>query len=240
MSYDKVNRKKLKFVEEQYGKSEWELKQSLSKLFALYKKVFRVYLCKYIGDDDKPSIALCLVLRNYDQDIGLVDKISGEFARVFKKDQFLDIMFLSEDDEQQIIGICSPFYTNDNMRPDYSLLLEVNDNPCHYSNQYELESVRQIRRCFYIKDMVVGDRIDWELHRVEPSVVFDNGILANHILISTRHMGQTFKDADGWPKHVYVAQILKENLELKYLKPELIVNWKWGMLGKIKNKFPWF
>ncbi len=101
----------VKFLYEQDGIPERELKQLLCDMFAKEAGVQRAYLARVGYDDPEPYIvALCLnVVPETDEPL-LAKAVSRIFSSMFGTGQHLDIIFLSEEQEGQLMAVCRPFF----------------------------------------------------------------------------------------------------------------------------------
>ena len=98
---------KVRFVCEQDGVPERQLRALLTPEL-LSRNVERAYLAmvEYL-DPNAHEVALCV--RGAD-DRSLVQAVAGHFANIFGRQAHLDILFLSESQEQDVARVCSPFY----------------------------------------------------------------------------------------------------------------------------------
>lgn len=100
----------VQFLGEQDGLSEREIKDKLDNLFQANRSVTAAYLAKVFYDGEPAaSVALCL-RTNYGPDRGLVEKVGKIFASLFGRNEHMDIVFLSDDQECELSKVCSPFY----------------------------------------------------------------------------------------------------------------------------------
>ena len=84
--------------------------KALALEFATDITVKRAYLSRVLACDDAlPSVALCLRLER-PTDTGLVDRVAELFQRMFNRDTYLEIIFLSDQQEQELARVCRPFY----------------------------------------------------------------------------------------------------------------------------------
>ena len=98
---------KIRFVCEQDGVAERELKALLAPEL-LSRNVERAYLAKIQYQDPRShEVALCV--RGV-EDPGLVQTVAGHFAKLFGRAVHLDILFISESQEQELARVCRPFY----------------------------------------------------------------------------------------------------------------------------------
>lgn len=98
----------IRFLREQDGESERLLKARLVESFRNRDEVQRAYLAQ-ISSDNQSGVALCLRTR-HGPDPNIVREVGAIFARLFVKQEHLDILFLSEAQESVLRNICNPFY----------------------------------------------------------------------------------------------------------------------------------
>jgi hypothetical protein len=97
------------FLGEQDGPPERELKSRLTDLFQ-HQSVERGYLARVVYEGDGViAVALC-IRRQIGPDSGLAEKVGQIFAAMFGKDQRLDIIFLSGEQETELANTCRPFF----------------------------------------------------------------------------------------------------------------------------------
>ena len=98
----------VQFIGEQDGPPEQLLKKELSEQFQKDKDVIRAYLAK-IKIGEQAGVSLCL--RNHlGPNQGLAQKIGSIFGMIFNASEHLDIMFLTDAQESDLIKVCSPFF----------------------------------------------------------------------------------------------------------------------------------
>ena len=99
----------VRFVGEQDGTPERELKQALQVLLSEAATVSRAYLARLQYDDAAGDhVALCLAATTASPD--LARRIASEFSRRFNASVHLDIMFLSPQQEAECKKVCRQFY----------------------------------------------------------------------------------------------------------------------------------
>jgi len=100
----------VRFVGEQDGSSERDLKGRLVELFRLEVIVERAYLARAEYEDGLGvHVTLCLKCSN-GEDPSLVPKLADIFGDMFGSHEHLDIRFLKEDEERELRLVCIPFY----------------------------------------------------------------------------------------------------------------------------------
>jgi hypothetical protein len=100
----------ISFVAEQDGKTEREFKARLAERFRSNIHVAEAYLVRLrYGDSPEQKVALCLKTDEIPQK-EIVDSIGSEFRGMFRTSESLDILFLTNKQQQQIVPIAKPFY----------------------------------------------------------------------------------------------------------------------------------
>jgi hypothetical protein len=99
----------VKFLGSQDGSPEIELKAQLYQLFAKDVKIQRGYLARVAYGGDERSVALCVRMES-DPDPALAQHVMQVFASMFGKREHLDIIFLNDAQEAELVKCCQPFY----------------------------------------------------------------------------------------------------------------------------------
>jgi hypothetical protein len=102
--------KELRFIGEQDGPVERELKKNLVPLLASHPEVLRAYLARvgFGEESQEKSVAVCL--RSDKKDEQLVREIMAVFFRMFAKPMHLDVIFISDRQESRLAPLCVPFF----------------------------------------------------------------------------------------------------------------------------------
>jgi hypothetical protein len=100
----------IRFVGEQDGPPERDLKSHIAELLTNELEVDRAYLARVQYDDaENWNVALCLAATN--PDISRINERIGRlFAGIFANDMHLDILYLSDAQEEEITKVCTSFY----------------------------------------------------------------------------------------------------------------------------------
>ena len=99
----------IRFVGEQDGEPERELKDAMSALFTNEPDVRAAYLALVVFSGvDQPQVVLCLASPENPQ---LAARAGDVFTPMFGNGAFLDMLFLSEEQEGQLEKVCRPFYS---------------------------------------------------------------------------------------------------------------------------------
>lgn len=111
-----LHQKSLRFISQQDGAIERDLKTKLIALFHSDDVVTRAYLAAVdYGDLTTFSVALCL-RTSYGTDSALVERIGSVFASLFSPEEHLDIIFLVDEQETQLSEVCRPFFRSEDPR----------------------------------------------------------------------------------------------------------------------------
>ena len=101
---------KITFVCEQDGNTERDLKQSIFALLEEREYVYAAYLARVkYNDSHELNVALCIRMDR--EDDSMLRKVIGEiFAAKFNQQEHLDIIFISNEQEEELKQVCRPFY----------------------------------------------------------------------------------------------------------------------------------
>ena len=102
---------RVEFLGEHSGSLEDTLKRDLILEFATRPDIRRAYLARVsFPPESKPSTALCIVSSRPD-DRAIVTRIGEIFRRCFAKDETLDVLFITTEQEGDLARVCRPFYS---------------------------------------------------------------------------------------------------------------------------------
>jgi hypothetical protein len=99
-----------RFIGEQDGVPERELKARFSELFRQESMVQRAYLARAEHGDGKGIHVTLAVRRSGGEDPSLIPKLGQIFAEMFSSHEHLDTMFIRDDEERELRMVCAPFY----------------------------------------------------------------------------------------------------------------------------------
>jgi hypothetical protein len=99
----------LRFLGEQDGPPEREIKSRLAEFFGRDRSVSTAYLARVAYAEKSVAVALCL-RSQFGPDRGLAEKVGNIFASLFGGREHLDIIFLSEAQETELVAVCKPFF----------------------------------------------------------------------------------------------------------------------------------
>ena len=101
---------RIDFVGEQAGPVEDDLKAKFRKILGKTSTVRSAYLARLsYGDTGGYSVALC-IRSSAGIDHPLQKRLAQIFTDNFKRDQYLDILFIRDDQEQELKRVCRAFY----------------------------------------------------------------------------------------------------------------------------------
>jgi type III secretion system (T3SS) SseB-like protein len=98
----------IRFLCEQDGIPERELKSAIVVKLREFAIVRKAYLARVdYGNCEQYNVALCL---SSPEDRQIVDAVGKVFHEMWRSDQYLDILFLSPEQEYLLGTVCKPFY----------------------------------------------------------------------------------------------------------------------------------
>jgi hypothetical protein len=100
------------FIGEQDGRPERELKGRVTEVLRSQSNVLRAYLARVTYGDRPPVMASLCLRTQSNPDAALLERLSGVFASIFRRDQHLDILFLDDVHEAKLASRCRAFYFN--------------------------------------------------------------------------------------------------------------------------------
>jgi hypothetical protein len=101
---------RVEFLGEQDGPAEGKLKGILALELARFPQVTRAYLVRVgFQPENKTSVALCVRSSGGNEE-AIVKRVSASFAELFNKAVFLDVLFLTAQQEVDLERVCSAFY----------------------------------------------------------------------------------------------------------------------------------
>lgn len=215
------------FVCEQDGEVEREFKKSLLPLLREYDKPIRAYLVQveYSKRNLEFNVALCFMSEGR-EDACLMHESAKIFKSMFGTKEHLDIIFLSQEQEQAIRKISCPFFVGDDYQitiPDFYL---VSSEGYGLSNPIE---------CFKRKKLYGKHTDGYLLCDIKPALIgqaYDKGSEnINQLVFAARHQGYSLFPISEWPSYVHVAIPLSNKLEInEYLNEDHIKLIAWGEL----------
>jgi hypothetical protein len=99
-----------KFIGEQDGDSERDLKACFSELFRQEVRVQSAYLTRAEHGDGTGIHVILAIRRRGGEDLSLISKLGKIFGDMFGSHEHLDMMFVGEDEERELQKVCLPFY----------------------------------------------------------------------------------------------------------------------------------
>lgn len=101
---------RIEFVGEQAGPVEDDLKAKFCQVFAEMPDIRSAYLARLsYGEPAGYSVGLCIRSR-IGIDHPLQKRLGQIFTDTFSGDQYLDILFIRDDQEEELKKVCRPFY----------------------------------------------------------------------------------------------------------------------------------
>jgi hypothetical protein len=100
----------IRFLGEQDGQIEKEIKIRWQPILAAFPDVLRAYLAiASFGQAQNYQVVLCIMSRTGDNPL-LVDALVQPFREMFNATTPLDIMFLNDEQETDVKKVCRAFY----------------------------------------------------------------------------------------------------------------------------------
>jgi len=99
-----------KFIGEQDGDSERDLKACFSELLRQEAMVQSAYLARGEHGDGTGVHVTLAIRRRGGGDPTLISKLGKLFADMFGSHEHLDMMFVGEQEERELQSVCTPFY----------------------------------------------------------------------------------------------------------------------------------
>lgn len=107
---ERIPVQRLRFLGEQKGDPETLLKERLADFLRHENTVTRAYLVRAEVGDEK-NISVILGLRaSLEPRKPVLANLASIFASVFDAKEHLDIMFLTDEQEGHVAGVCGPFF----------------------------------------------------------------------------------------------------------------------------------
>jgi len=101
---------KMRFIGEQDGPPERDLKARLVDFFHQDKSIRSAYLARVLYDDQTTeNVVLCLQTQS-GPDRYLAEKIGQIFGSMFGSQEHLDIIFISDAQKPELSKVCKPFF----------------------------------------------------------------------------------------------------------------------------------
>ena len=100
----------IRFVGEQDGPIERRLKTDLHEILGAQPDIRTAYLARVTYDDPKVREVVLALRSSSGEDLDLVRRVADCFARHFHREVHMDILFLSDVQEAEVLSVCPPFY----------------------------------------------------------------------------------------------------------------------------------
>lgn len=139
----------------------------------------------------------------------LLNQCADVFKNMFAQNQHLDIISITDEQEQSLRNLCCPFYTC------FDLNVHTPDFYLFSFEGYHLDDFP--RACFMLKRLY-GKRLDgYMLCDISPIIIgqsYGNQHI-QQVIIANRLDGTSLFPISEWPMAVYVMRLLNENAEFK-------------------------
>jgi hypothetical protein len=106
----KVTRAATRFIAEQDGPSERDLKSAFVQVFREEPIVERAYLALAEHGDGTGAHITLAIKSSCGENQLLIRRLMSVFSAMFNSREHLDMMFIREDQEHQLRQVCTPFY----------------------------------------------------------------------------------------------------------------------------------
>jgi hypothetical protein len=102
----------IRFVGEQDGVPESDLKSKLADGFATEPGVSAAYLSRVqLGEDRTPTVLLAIRSSDPERHAEVVKQVNSTFSAMFNGAQFLDIAFINAVEEDRVKLVCRAFFS---------------------------------------------------------------------------------------------------------------------------------
>lgn len=100
------------FLAEQKGPAEDALVAALTPLLQRHAGVRRAYLVRGSSSSTDASTGVYLALRatGIANEMALVESVGKVFAKIFNREEHLDVLFLTDETEEQVRKVSPPFF----------------------------------------------------------------------------------------------------------------------------------
>ena len=103
--------RQVKYLGEQDGPAERELKKQLSIVVSRKSTIYRAYLARVnYGQTNPEAVALCVRAERGPDDRQLAEDAGKIFASMFNVHEHLDVLFLKPQEEIELAKVCRPFF----------------------------------------------------------------------------------------------------------------------------------
>ena len=106
----KLTRLTTRFIAEQDGPTERDLKAAFIQVFREEPAVERAYLARAEHGHGSGAHVTLAIKSSCGENPLLVRKLMSIFSEMFNSQEHLDMMFIREDQEHQLREVCAPFY----------------------------------------------------------------------------------------------------------------------------------
>lgn len=101
---------KVRFLGEHDGEPERAFKSAILPILAASGCVIRAYLAKVTYGDQNADINIALCLRSETQDSSVKRQVGEVFTKMFRMEEHLDAIMVTEQQEEMLASVCRPFF----------------------------------------------------------------------------------------------------------------------------------
>lgn len=205
------HRPRVRFVAEQVGEPEDELKKSVivRRWQQAAARPLRAYFARvaYARGGDT-SIALCIASER-DKEEQQVEAATA-FRGMFRRGDHLDVLFLDEQEERRLRKVCCPFFSSARFAaPDFWL---------RSSEGYNLEDARA---CYKERRLEGGHADGYMVCEIDPPIIGQtHGLGArdiDRVVFASRHEGVSLFPIEEWPAYVHVGRLTEPLAEDEFV-----------------------
>ena len=201
-------RSRVRFVAEQVGEREDELKTALVRRWLEQGdgRPLRAYLIRVTyGRGRETGFALCIASEK-DMENSLVESAAAAFHGTVGRRESLDTFFVDEREERRLRKVCCPFFSLERLAvPDFWL---------RSSEGYGLENARA---CYKERRLGGGHADGYMVCEIEPAVIgqpYGLGALdIDRVVFASRHEGVSLFPIEEWPAYVHVGRLTEPMAE---------------------------
>ncbi|WP_374090132.1 hypothetical protein [Methylomicrobium lacus] len=108
-SFSKISKPQVEFLAEQDGEFEKHVKAAFVRVLGAHKGVREAYLVLAGYGGSERSVVLCLLAPDATP-LPIVEAVQSEFRSLAGRDMYMDILFLTSSQREEVIRIARPFY----------------------------------------------------------------------------------------------------------------------------------
>lgn len=107
--FSNLSKPQIEFLAEQDGEFEKHVKTALARVLGAHKGVREAYLVLAGYGGSERSVVLCLLAPGA-APLPIVEAVQSEFRSLAGRDMYLDILFLTSSQREQVLRVARPFY----------------------------------------------------------------------------------------------------------------------------------